>query len=117
MNEIDLEEKEQNTKSKSRRIHLEIGEIILHGFDYHDYRRIGTAIEQELARLISDYGLKGLIVSSAHASENHSENQSDIVDVGSFDAPMDMNPRTIGTRAARSIYRGLEASQHSLTTK
>lgn len=77
---------------------MEIKELVLHGFDYHDYRRIGVAIEQELSRLIRENGLLQYIVAGSEIPR---------IDAGSFSLATDMNPKTIGAEVARSIYRGL----------
>jgi hypothetical protein len=80
------------------KVNIEIGELILEGFDYHDQQRISRAIEQELARLVSDNGLpEG--VGTRRAASN--------IGALSFNAPSDMNPRAIGRETARSIYRSL----------
>jgi hypothetical protein len=84
------------------KIHLAIGELVLHGFEYHDHRRIGIAIEQELATLIRDNGLPG---KSSTATEEY---EIIHINAGSFNAPVNMNPKIIGIEVARSIYRGLE---------
>jgi len=81
------------------KINIRIGKLVLHGFNYHDHKRVGTALEQELARLIKENGLP-----------EGSTKEIEIPKIGapSFSAPADMNPTTIGTEVARSIYRSKE---------
>jgi hypothetical protein len=78
------------------KIDIRIGKLVLHGFDYHDHRRISSAFKQELTRLIRENGLpKGF----AQGEEVHQ------IIAPSFNAPEDMNPKTIGAEVARSIYK------------
>lgn len=39
------------------RIHVEINDLVLHGFDYNDHRRVSNAIKEELSRLIAEQGV------------------------------------------------------------
>lgn len=80
------------------RIRVEIGELVLDGFDYHDHRRIAGAFEQELGRLIRERGLPG---------EPGHDRQTAAIAGPPFAAPSDMNAWRIGVEAARSVYRGL----------
>jgi CobQ-like glutamine amidotransferase family enzyme len=36
------------------RIRIEIGELVLHGFEYHDGRQVESAIVRELGRLVRE---------------------------------------------------------------
>jgi hypothetical protein len=82
------------------KIQLKIGELVLEGFNYHDHRRIGTAMQLELTRLISKNGLP-------ERERNNLRKVVLLIDAGSFQVPTDMNPRTIGSRVGYSVYKGL----------
>lgn len=78
------------------RIRIEIDELVLHGFNYHDHERISAAIEEELARLIRENGLpRGMNVAK----------EVPLIDAGSFNLSDRTNPKSIGAQVARSIYR------------
>jgi hypothetical protein len=80
------------------KVRIEIGELILEGFDYHDHIRIGNAVRQELVRLIRENGLpEGLALHARRLG----------VGAPSFHASPGMNPISIGRETARSIYRSL----------
>jgi hypothetical protein len=80
------------------RIRVELERLVLVGFDYHDHRRIGAAFEKEFERMIRDNGLPGGRVRGP---------DSESIGAPTFFLPVDMNPRTIGTRIARSVYASL----------
>jgi hypothetical protein len=81
------------------KIHFEIDELVLQGFDYHDHRRIGLAIEEELLRLIKKNGLLNL-----NRPKYDSLQINDIqVDL----SLKNIHPKSVGTEIALSIYRGL----------
>lgn len=83
---------------KQPKINLEIETLVLEGFDYHDHKRIGTAMKAELARLIAEKGLG----SAADFIGNSRQ-----ISAPSFEVPSDRNPRAIGVGIARSVYRGM----------
>ena len=81
--------------------------MVLHGFEYHDHRRISVAIEQELTRLISENGLpktKGEIKDYYYNEMPHH------IDAGSFNISPNMNnnPKSIGAQIALLIYSSLQ---------
>lgn len=83
------------------KIHIEIGELVLHGFDYHDSKHIRVAIEDGFTRLITEKGLpKGIGTNNEIAK----------LDAGSFIMAGHPNPRAIGSKAAKSIYRAWESN-------
>jgi hypothetical protein len=78
------------------KIHIEINELVLHGFDYHDHRRISLALEQELIRLINQNGLPTKL--------NQTYEKSNF-DCGMFNISQNMTPKAIGVEIAHSVYR------------
>ena len=82
------------------KIDIKIGKLVLHGFDYHDHRRIKVALERELAYLIKENGFPNGFVH---------KNEILQVSAPSFKNPKDMNPNKIGFKIARSLFRSLEA--------
>ena len=81
------------------KIRIEIGELVLHGFNYHDHSRISAATEQELSRLIRKNGLPKTTVYQQQAIPK--------LDAGTFSL-LSKNPKLIGSKLAQSIYRSLE---------
>jgi hypothetical protein len=81
-----------------KKIHFEIGELLLDGFNYHDHLRIKKAIENELIQLVSDKGL-------AHNIDGNSSNV--VIDGGEFQLANTSNPNYIGREIARSIHNTL----------
>lgn len=81
------------------KIYLQIDELVLDGFDYHDHKRISAAMKLELTRLIAEKGLGKAL---------DRKNDSGQISATSFKVPSDRNPRTIGAEIARSVYRGIK---------
>ena len=81
------------------KIRIEIGELVLYGFNYHDHRRIGAAIKQELAELIQENGLRygGRIL----------QYELSKMDAGRINLSSDMSPKLIGNKVAQSIFESL----------
>ncbi len=83
-------------------VDLRIEELVLHGFAQGvpaGYRsRIGAAVEQELARLLTEQGVPmGLSQAGALAR----------LDAGAFEVAPDAKPEVIGVQVAQAVYRGL----------
>jgi hypothetical protein len=84
------------------RIRIEIDELVLHGFNYHDHGRISAAIKGELARLIRENGLpQGMNVAKEIPQ----------IDAGSFNLSDRTSPKAVGAQVARSIYRRWNLAQ------
>jgi hypothetical protein len=79
-------------------IHIEIEQLALYGFTYHDHRRISASIQKELATLITEKGLPKGISEKKEISNLHT--RSPQIQTMS-------NPKSIGVRVARSIYSAL----------
>lgn len=77
------------------KVRINIAELILNGFDYHDGKRIAAAIEHELARLIREKGLPDGL-----------DGEMAKINAGSFDVKQG-NARAVGGDIARAIYRAL----------
>lgn len=79
---------------------------MLYGFEYHDHRRISTAVKQELIRLISEKGLPK--TKGGEIKDYYYYQMPYRVDAGSFNiSPKMNNPKTIGSEIARLIYNSL----------
>ena len=78
-------------------VELHIEELVLHGFEARDRRRIAGEVERELARLIGEGGLRGLGGSLA----------IERVNAGEFKVKAGAKPHAAGTQIARSIYGSL----------
>ena len=81
------------------RIEINIDELVLEGFSYHDHRRIRIAFERELGRKIKEKSLP-LAEAGKHSIQK--------IDGGSFAVPLDGDPRKIGNQVAASVYKGLQ---------
>lgn len=80
------------------KIKIEIGTLVLEGFEYHDRLRISRAIEKELYRQLSEKG-----VPESFAQKTTMLN----VDASPFHLPPDANPTRVGIEAARSILKAV----------
>jgi len=77
----------------SRRVEIQIDELVLDGFNWRERYAIGEAIEREITRLFASDRLQGLRT-AAH------------IDAGVFKAAS-AKPQVVGTEAARAIHRGI----------
>lgn len=79
---------------------LRIDELTLHGFRPGDRYAIAAAVERELSRLLIEEGAPALDAGSVFR-----------VDAGTFEAPHDATPDTVGTQVARAIHRSLSTAR------
>ena len=79
-------------------LELHIDELILHGFPQGDLHRIGSAVENELARLLEESGIPESLTTRGGA-EN--------IDAGAFEVSGNSMPDAVGSQVARAVYRGL----------
>lgn len=97
------ERRAPTTAATAPAVHIQIGELVLHGLDHvrsagarYD---LGAAVERELARLLAEQGIPpGL-------------NQAGIVarlSGGSFAVAPGSPPDTLGAQIAEAVYRGLQ---------
>ena len=80
------------------RIEIYIGALVLHGFVSDDHSRLGEAVERELVRLLTAQGLPLWLRQSGVAAQ---------LDSGSFNIVHGVQPDTVGTQVAQTVYRGL----------
>jgi hypothetical protein len=80
------------------KVRIEIGELLLEGFDYHDHRRIASAMARELARLVGGGGPPRGPSAGDHTAS---------ITAPSFVMPFDKSPKRIGVEIARSVYKGM----------
>lgn len=79
-------------------IEVDIDELVLHGFAAAGRRQIGDAVEQELARLLSERGWASLPASSMKIER---------LDAGQFTVAVGARPPAIGARLAQNLHRSL----------
>jgi hypothetical protein len=84
-----------------RRIDVYIDELVLYGFERGDRHRIGSAIEAELARLLTEQGLP-FAPAYDHAVG--------FLDGGQFNMTK-AKSETIGNQVAQKIYAGLNTAE------
>ena len=82
----------------SQKIKVHIKELVLHGFERIDRRRVGVAVESELSRLFTEQGVPS---SLTHGSECPS------IDGGKFKAAHNSGTESIGSHIAQAVYGGL----------
>ena len=75
-------------------INLHIEELVLHGFAFGDRHRIGSAVEQELTRLLAEQPL------TRHESVER-------VDAGVFHVSLGAKPAAVGAQIAGAVHGGL----------
>lgn len=83
---------------------LHIEELFLHGFDTKDKHRIGTAVQDELTRLLGERGA---------AIPFDQDIRLDRIDGGSFRVREGQRPDSIGIRIGQAVYKGLGMRQDS----
>lgn len=71
-------------------VHVHVEELVLHGFEPADRNRIGAAVQQELARLVTERGV---------ASREREGPLST-----SINLPANPPARIVGTRVARALF-------------
>jgi hypothetical protein len=79
------------------RIRVEIGELVLHGFDPRDRRAIGDAVAAELTRALE---------AQPFASRPRSADRLDAGSIGAVPRP----PQAIGAAIARTVHERLRSS-------
>jgi hypothetical protein len=84
-----------------RQIDIYIDELVLHGFERGDRYRIASAIEAEIARLLTEQGLP---FAPAH------DHSAEVLDAGQFDMTK-AKPESVGSQVAQKIHAGLNASE------
>ena len=80
---------------KPKAVTLEIDALVLHGFAPGDRHRIGAAVQQELARLLTEQGAPA-------ASGRHS-----VVNAPPIETRSNTRPETTGGQIARAVHKGL----------
>ena len=77
-------------------IELHIEELVLHGFPAGDRFGIGDAVQQELARLLGEQGLPGVMAHPVNI---------DRIDAGAIQVGAGARPRMIGTQLAETLHQ------------
>jgi hypothetical protein len=76
-------------------IELHIDELVLHGFAPADRHAIGTAVEQALARLLTEGGVPARLTTSGTVSH---------LDGGAFEVGPRSSTDSIGAQVAQAVY-------------
>ena len=79
-------------------IHVHIDELVLHGLAPGDRRQIVIALEQELARLLGEQGVRRWRPTSVALER---------VNAGAFRVKAGARPEAAGTQIARAVFRSL----------
>lgn len=89
-------------------IELHIEELVLHGFQPSDRRRIGDAVQRELARLLTERGLSALGAAPMNI---------DRIDAGDFKVAAGARPRVIGAQLAHTLHSSLASPKKTETKR
>ena len=79
-------------------IELMIDQLIFHGFGRMNRRQLGSAVQQELSRLIREQGLPSALNQTRTIGN---------LNAGEFRTGKSVDPGNIGIQAAQKIYRGM----------
>src|SRR5262245_11527284 len=82
-------------------LELHIEEVVLRGFAAGDRRRLGEALEPELARLLADGGLAERLAGDVEVLA---------LDGGAFVVPPGARGEQVGALIAQAVYGGLQAA-------
>jgi hypothetical protein len=85
-------------------IELHIEELVLHGFGNHNAYQIGSAIEQEITRLLQERGLPAGFYGNIDVEH---------LNAGKFSMQPEAKARSVGSNIAHSVYKGLQGEKHS----
>ncbi len=92
--------KDVNTiKKESPRFRIEIGELVLYGFDNNVKHQVSSQIEQELVRLIRENGLP-----QYDGSRINRTFETDNIRTNSL---KNSNSRNVGYQVAQSVYKAM----------
>jgi len=89
----------------NRDIEIHIDELVLHGFARDDFDGIKKAVESELARLIKEQGIPGLLLSPKRYHR---------LDAGAFTMPKGTKAGQVGNDIAGSVFGGFKNQKSSL---
>ena len=92
---------------KARRVEIQIDELVLHGFGPGDRFAIAEAVQQELARHVSEGGLPRLLAAPLAIER---------LDAGAFQAMPGARAASTGASVARALYQGLGAEAKPMRT-
>lgn len=87
-----------STPNQQPSIELHIEELVLHGFALRDRDRISRAVERELKRLLTAYGLSPALAKGQEIAR---------IDCGSFQLAPFSKPDETGDQVARAVVGGL----------
>ena len=93
---MDIQASSLKPQASALSVELEIGELVLRGFEHTDRHRVGAAVEHELARLLGERPLPAGIEHAAELAR---------LDGGSIELPAGAPAETLGARIAQAIYR------------
>lgn len=79
-------------------IELHIEELVLDGFAPASREQIGAAVQQELARLLTEHGLPSALSTGR---------EIDRLSAGAIHITSQSKPETTGNQVARSVFGGL----------
>jgi hypothetical protein len=79
-------------------VEVHIEELVLHGFPGGDRFSIADAVQREVARLVAEGGIPGLVANPENV---------DRLDAGTFKVAPDARPQEIGSQVAHSLHSRL----------
>jgi SpoVK/Ycf46/Vps4 family AAA+-type ATPase len=85
-------------------IELHIDELVLDGFENYNAHQIGSAIEQEITRLLQEQGLPAGFYSNIDVEH---------LNAGKFSMQPEAKAGSVGNNIAHSVYKGLQRENHN----
>jgi len=89
-----------------RSVRVHIDELVLHGFAPGDRQRIASAVEQELARLMSEQGMPAFRGKAPDLAR---------ITAGQFRVKDGAKPQAAGAQIARAVFRSLRQGARALS--
>jgi hypothetical protein len=88
----------RGTSGVPHAVELQIEELVLHGVAAGDRHIVAGAVQQELARLLSERGVPAALMRGGSA---------DFTDGGDIQMGLATRPETIGAQVAHAVYCGV----------
>jgi hypothetical protein len=85
-------------KKPTRRVHVQIDNLVLKGFRYEDRHAIAQGVQEQLTRLLSEPGMVQRLSETGHVPH---------LRVGQITTVADAKPQQVGVAAAHGIGKGI----------
>jgi hypothetical protein len=93
---------------KPAQINLHIETLLLRNLPYGQRHHIAVAIEQELTRLFTEYGLPPALAGGGNIPQ---------ITIDALPVEHNVRPSAIGTQIAQKMYISLSGNEHTASTE